>query len=190
MSKIRKLPEDQRKYIEKLLRDGQLTLDEMLVDIREKFSSVPVEDLPSRSGLGRAKQTFEVEAKRMRDMQAAADALVSEFGEDVDDKAGALLSQAITTLTTGIVLDQLRNDGTDPENPKIGIDDVGALARASRAVIATRGMTLKQRQEIERLAREKLIAEQKEKLEELGQSGEVDRAVLNKVIKAAYGLEV
>jgi hypothetical protein len=67
---------------------------------------------------------------------------------------------------------------------------VGALARASRAVIATRGMTLKQRQEIERIAREKLIAEQREKLEELGQSGEVDRAVLNKVIKAAYGLEV
>ena len=37
-------------------------------------------------------------------------------------------------------------------------------------------------QEIERIAREKLIAEQKEKLEELGKSGEVDRAVLNKVI--------
>jgi nicotinamidase-related amidase len=41
-----------------------------------------------------------------------------------------------------------------------------------------------------KLKMEKLIAEQKEKLEELGKSGEVDRAVLNKVIKAAYGLEV
>lgn len=169
-NKIKRLPEEQRKYIEKLLRDDQLTLDEMLFDIREKFPSASPEELPSRSGLGRAKQSFELEAKRMRDMQAAAEALVSEFGEDIDDKAGALLSQAITTLTTGIVLDQLKNDGTDPEKPKIGIDDVGALARAARAVIATRGMTLKQRQEIERMAREKLLAEQSENLDKVAVS--------------------
>lgn len=190
MSKIKKLPENQRKFIEKLLRDDRFTLDEMLNAIHEKFPSVSHESLPSRSGLGRAKQSFEAEAKRMREIQAAAEVLVAEFGEDVDDKAGALLTQAITTLTTDIVLTELKNDGLDPLKPKIGIDDVGSLARASRAVIATRGMTLKQRQEIERLAREKLIAEQKEKLEELGKSGEVDRTVLNKVIRAAYGLEV
>lgn len=187
MSKMKKLPEDQRKFIEKLLREDRLTLNEMLDEIRAEF---PAASLPSRSALGRAKQNFTAEAKRMREIQAAAEVLVAEFGEDVDDKAGALLTQAITTLTTGIVLDELKNDGTDPLNPKANIDDVGALARASRAVIATRGMSLKQRQEIERLAREKLIKEQREKLEELGNSGEVDRTVLNKVIKAAYGLEI
>ncbi len=187
MSSIKKLPDDQRKFVEKLLREDRLTLNEMLDEIRAEF---PAATIPSRSALGRAKQNFSAEAKRMRDIQAAAEVLGGEFGEDVDDKAGALLTQAITTLTTDIVLNELKNDGLDPLKPKIGIDDVGALARASRAVIATRGMTLKQRQEIERIAREKLIAEQREKLEELGKSGEVDRTVLNKVIKAAYGLEV
>lgn len=187
MSTIKKLPDDQRKFIEKLLREDRLTLNEMLDEIRAEF---PFATIPSRSTLGRAKQNFAAEAKRMREIQAAAEVLVAEFGEDVDDKAGALLTQAITTLTTDIVLTELKNDGSDPEKPKIGIDDVGALARASRAVIATRGMTLKQRQEIERLAREKLIAEQKEKLEELGESGEVDQDTMKKVVRGLYGLEV
>ncbi|MGQ2385112.1 phage protein Gp27 family protein [Acinetobacter ursingii] len=164
MSKMKKLPEDQRKFIEKLLREDRLTLNEMLDEIRAEF---PAATIPSRSALGRAKQNFAAEAKRMREIQAAAEVLVAEFGEDVDDKAGALLTQAITTLTTDVVLTQLKNDGSDPEKPKIGIDDVGSLARASRAVIATRGMTLKQRQEIERMAREKLLKEQAERLEQI-----------------------
>lgn len=163
MSKMKKLPEDQRKFIEKLLREDRLTLNEMLDEIRAEF---PAATIPSRSALGRAKQNFAAEAKRMREIQAAAEVLVAEFGEDVDDKAGALLTQAITTLTTDVVLTQLKNDGSDPEKPKIGIDDVGSLARASRAVIATRGMTLKQRQEIERIAREKLLEEQAQNLDE------------------------
>ena len=187
MSSIKKLPDDQRKFVEKLLRDDRFTLNEMLDEIRAEF---PAATIPSRSSLGRAKQSFAKTAQKMREIQAAAEVLVGEFGEDVDDKAGALLTQAISTLTTDAVLNALNNDGSDPECPRVGIDDIGALARASRAVIATRGMTLKQRQEIEKHAREKLIAEQKEKLEALGASGEVDRAVLNKVIKAAYGLEV
>lgn len=164
MSSIKKLPDDQRKFIEKLLREDRLTLNEMLDEIRAEF---PAATIPSRSSLGRAKQNFAAEAKRMREIQVAAEVLVGEFGEDVDDKAGALLTQAITTLTTDIVLNELKNDGTDPAKPKVGIDDVGALARASRAVIATRGMTLKQRQEIERIAREKLLKEQAERLEQI-----------------------
>ena len=34
------------------------------------------------------------------------------------------------------------------------------------------------------------IREQREKLDALGKSGEVDQTILNKVIKAAYGLDV
>lgn len=163
-SSIRKLPDDQRKFIERLLREDRLTLNEMLDEIRAEF---PAATIPSRSALGRAKQSFSKTAQKMREIQAAAEVLVAEFGEDVDDKAGALLTQAITTLTTDAVLDHLNNDGSDPENPKTSIKDVGALARASRAVIATRGMSLKQRAEIEQNAREKLLREQEANLQEV-----------------------
>lgn len=96
-STIKILPDDQRQFIERLMRDDRHTLDEMLVLIREKF---PEHGAPSRSSLGRYKQSFEEMAGRMRSNQEMARMLVSEFGEDVDDKAGALLAQAVTTLAT------------------------------------------------------------------------------------------
>jgi hypothetical protein len=185
-SSIKKLPDDQRKFIEKLLREDRLTLNEMLDAIRTEY---PTATIPSRSALGREMKNFADTAKQMRKIQAAAEVLVGEFGEDTDDKAGALLTQAITTLTTSAVLDQLNNlDSNDEEKEKLSIKDIGGMARAARAVIATRGMSVKQREEIKRLAREELIAEQKAKLDALGKTGEVDQAILNKVIKAAYGL--
>jgi hypothetical protein len=185
-SSIKKLPDDQRKFIEKLLREDRLTLNEMLDAIRTEY---PTATIPSRSALGREMKNFADTAKQMRKIQAAAEVLVGEFGEDTDDKAGALLTQAITTLTTSAVLDQLNNlDSNDEEKEKLSIKDIGGMARAARAVIATRGMSVKQREEIKRLAREELIAEQKAKLDALGKTGDVDQAILNKVIKAAYGL--
>ena len=54
----------------------------------------------------------------MREIQIASQVLVSEFGEDVDDKAGALLSQAVTTLATGVALRSNDND-------EISIQEVG-----------------------------------------------------------------
>lgn len=163
-SSIKKLPDDQRKFIEKLLREDRLTLNEMLDEIRAEF---PVATLPSRSALGREKKNFAQTAKKMREIQAAAEVLVSEFGEDVDDKAGALLTQAVTTLTTSTVLDYIDGLDGDPEKEKASIKDVGDLARAARAVIATRGMSLKQRAEIEQHAREKLLREQEENLQQV-----------------------
>ena len=44
MSFMRKLTDDQRKFIEKLLRDDRHTLNEMLDEIRAEF---PVDAIPS-----------------------------------------------------------------------------------------------------------------------------------------------
>ena len=187
MSSIKKLPDDQRKFIEKLLREDRLTLNEMLDEIRAEF---PAATIPSRSALGRAKKNFSEHARKMREVQAAAEVLVAELGEDTDDKAGAFMVQGITTLINNLVLDRLAGDEEDPNaSIELSIKDALSLAKASRELTAARGMSIDQRQKIERIAREKLIEEQKEKLEELGASGEVDRNVLNKVIKAAYGLD-
>ena len=71
---------------------------------------------------------------------------------------------------------------------EVDIEDVRKLARAAKDVLQARKVSLEERRSIEKEAREKLIGEQREKLDELGQSGEVDQDVLNKVIKAAYGL--
>lgn len=138
-SSIRKLDDEQRQYIERLMREDNRTLDEMLEEIKKKF---PSEKTPSRSSLGRYKQSFDAMAGRMREIQAASQVLVAEFGEDVDDKAGALLSQAVTTLVTAMAM-EANQDGAE-----ISIKDAGQLARASRTVMETRTMSIKERQAI------------------------------------------
>lgn len=137
-SSIRKLSDEQRQFIERLMREDNRTLDEMLKAIKKQF---PDQKTPSRSSLGRYRQSFDEMASKMREIQVASQVLVSEFGEDVDDKAGALLSQAVTTLATGVAL---RSNDDD----KISIQDVGDLARAARAVMQTRTMSIKERQAI------------------------------------------
>lgn len=157
-SAIKKLPDDQRAFIEKLLRDDRCTLDEMLDAIRLQF---PAATAPSRSSLGRYKQSFEEMSGRMREIQAASRVLVEEFGEDVDDRVGALLTQAVTTLATNVALE------SNSEEAKISIKEVGEMARAARAVMQARTMSMKERQAIEQAGRDKLLREQEQRLEEV-----------------------
>lgn len=158
-SSIKKLPDDQRAYIEKLLRADRYTLDEIKALLEETF---PAQAKPSRSSLGRYKQSFTEMAGRMRDIQEASRVLVAEFGEDVDDRAGALMAQAVTTLVTHAAL-----DANDPEAEKLSVKEAAELARAARAVMQTRTMSIKERQAIEQAARDKLLREQEQRLEEV-----------------------
>jgi hypothetical protein len=116
-----------------------------------------------------------------RAMSTAASALVAELGEDFDDKSGALLTQAVTTLATRAAFGKL--EAGDAE-----ISDVLDLARAAKSAQEARSLNLKERQAVAKMAREKLIEEQRGKLDELGKSGAVAPEVLAKVIKAAYDL--
>lgn len=162
-SSISRLEPDVKKYLEKQLRADQLTLDELLEDLRQKFPSAKT---PSRSSLGRYKANFEELAGRMREIEAGAAALVDELGEGVGDKAGALLTQAVTTLAASTALRAHETDG-------ISIKEVGELARAARAAMQARTMSLKERQEIEAYARQKLLEEQAQKLDSLEKKGGV-----------------
>ncbi|MFU8924910.1 phage protein Gp27 family protein [Acinetobacter puyangensis] len=164
MSFLRKLTDPQRKLIERLLREDRLTLNEMLDEIRAEF---PADAIPSRSALGRAKKNFAEHARKMREIQAAAEVLVSELGEDKDDKAGAFMVQGITTLINNLVLDRLSGDEENPDaSIELSVKDALALAKASRELTAARGMSIDQRQKIERIARDKLLEEQEKNLDE------------------------
>ncbi|AYO54929.1 phage protein Gp27 family protein [Acinetobacter wuhouensis] len=158
---MHKLSDDQRTFVEKLLREDRLTLNEMLDEIRAEF---PVDCIPSRSALGREKKNFAEEAKHFREIAAASEVLVKEFGEDPDDKGGMLLAQAVQAVVTKRALSELTNAGDDPENPQMDISAVGALARAARAAIMTKEKAMENRAEVRRLAREELLKEQDENL--------------------------
>jgi len=160
-SSIDKLPKAVRKHIEKRFRENQMTLDELIDDLRAHF---PSEKQPSRSALGRKKVGFEEMARSMREIDAAATALVGELGEH-QDKSGALLAQAVTTLATNAAFNRL-----EPNGEPIDIDEVLKLARAARAAQETRTLSLKERQALKREALEQAAAAAEQTAKQMGLS--------------------
>lgn len=156
-SSIDKLDPQVRSHIERRLRERRLTLDELIADLQEHF---PSEQKPSRSAIGRYKVSFDEMTRRLREQQAMAQLLVEELGENPDERAGALLVQSITTLTTHAAFAAQNEEDVD-------IEDVRKLARAAKDVLQARKASMEERRQIERETREKLLQEQEERLEEM-----------------------
>ncbi len=179
-SSIKRLPQDQRRYLEKLLREDVYTLDEILGLVRAQF---PEAAPPSRSALGRYSQNLSELAGRMRDIQAAGTALVSELGEDPNDRAGQLLVQAVTTLATHAALKATNSDADD-----LSIKEIGMLARGARSVLEARKMSLAERQQIARDARESMAREQDEALKASVKAGGLSASAAETIRKQILGL--
>lgn len=160
-SSIERAPEEVRATIDRLIRQGKLTLDEIRAYVREAYGE---EAVPSRSAIGRYSLAQAELLGRMRDIDAAARVVVEELGENADDRAGALLVQSITTLATDAAL-RAQQPGEETS-----IEEVRKLARAAKDVIGARKISRQERQEIARLAREKLLEEQEARLEKAGAS--------------------
>ena len=175
-STIKRLEPEARKHLEKLLREDRHTLDELLVAIREKFPNAEV----SRSAIHRHRQGYEELVKGMREQQAIASLVVSELGENPDDKAGALLVQTITTLTNQVAL-------TAAGEGEVDVETVRKLARAAKDVIAARRVDRQERLAIRQEAREELLAEQRAKLEAMPNKGGVT-ADTKAAIREALGI--
>lgn len=160
-SSISRLPPMVKAYIQKLLREDRMTLDDMLDDIRGRF---PNEKAPSRSALGRFKQGFDQLTEKARQHREQAEAFVGAFGEDSSDKTGALLVEAISTLTYQAAMGAHEKD-------EVTIKEVATLARAAKATMEARTLSVKERQFIAKAAREQLLAEQAAELEKSVQTG-------------------
>ena len=177
-SNVSRLPVEVRQHLEKLLREDRFTLTEMLQDLRAAFPALHA--LPSRSGLHRYQLGFSELAGRMKEIETAAGALVGELGEGIGDKAGALLAHAVTTLATNAALKANEQDD-------LSIKEVTDLARAARAAMQARTMSLKEREAIEAHARKRMLDEQSKKLDAMGNKGGVTEDT-KKAIREALGI--
>lgn len=177
-STIKRLPVDVRKHLERRLREDQLTLDELIDDLREHF---PGAEPPSRSALHRYRVGFEEMAGRMREIEAASSALVGELGEDVGERAGQLLAQAVTTLATNAALNAHTAD-------EVSIKEVASLARAAKAAMEARTLSMKERLAIEKAAEDRLLKEQNKKLDAMGKTGAVAPETLKRIRAEVYGI--
>lgn len=177
-STIDQRSESFRKHVFRCLRENRLTLDELRAELEAEF---PEEPTPSRSALGRHRASVEEMIAHEREMAAAAEALVGELGEDFDAKSGALLAQAVTTLTSRYAMGKLQS------GDEMDIGDVLDLARAAKTAQEARSLNLKERREVERMAREKLLEEQKAKLDAMGAKSGVTEDT-KRAIREALGI--
>ncbi len=151
-STVTRLPAEQRAYIEKLLRDDRLTLDEMIADLQARFPGEPVAEL-SRSALHRYGQGFAEMTARMRDIDRASQALVGEFGDSLGEKASTLLTNAVVTLVTDVAMRQQASE------KEVDVDTARKLARAAKDAIDTKRVDVNVRKAIAAEARENAIRE-------------------------------
>lgn len=182
-SSLDKLPKPVIEFIQQLLRENRLTISELFDEVNNNFPEL--DNLPSRSAIGRFSKRFNEQIEEHKKFTEMANIYVSQLGENTDDKTGAFLTQSLTMLLSRVTMGQLGK-----EDSQIIIKEAGQLAKAALDIQRARELSLKERLAIEDEARKRLIAEQKEKLNELGQSGEVSQDVLNKVIRAAYGIDL
>jgi hypothetical protein len=175
-SSVKRLDPQARKFLEKLMREDRHTLDELLTAVRTKFPDAQV----SRSSIHRHRAGYEELVKGMREQQAIASLVVSELGENPDDKAGALLVQTITTLTNQVAL-------TAAGEGEVDVETVRKLARATKDVLAARRVDRQERLAIRQEARDELLAEQRAKLEAMPNKGGVT-ADTKAAIREALGI--
>ncbi|EEI9451713.1 DUF3486 family protein [Salmonella enterica subsp. enterica serovar Javiana] len=165
-STVHKLPEEIRSHIERRLRENRLTLDELIEDLRTAFPQTS--ELPARSTLGRYKKSFDEVVGRMREQQQMARMLVDELGENPDERAGQMLVQSITALTSHAAM--LAQDEQEPD-----IDTVRYLARAAKDILQARKISFDERLAIKKQAREEQLAEQQENLKTVARERGMDK---------------
>lgn len=163
-SSISRLPAEQKAFVERLLREGTLTLDEMIAELQAKFPGQPAGDV-SRSALHRYDLGFAKMTARMREIDQAANALVGEFGDSLGERASTLLSNAVVTLVTDVALrSQDNEDGVDVETAR-------KLARAAKDAIDTKRIDVNVRKAIAEETRERLLREQSDALDKVVKTG-------------------
>lgn len=186
-SSIIRLPEAIKSYIEGKLAEGQLTLDELISDLRARFPEQAEEgELPSRAAVYRYGQKLERRLSAIRASTEAAKIIRAQAGDELDARSEALTAMIQSELFESIMA--LQEAGDEEMDPA---ERVGLLASAAKniATLTRSSVTLKKYQnEAEERARKALLAEQAVKLDEMGKAGTLSAETLQRIRQEVYGL--
>ncbi len=110
-SSIATLDPEVRQGIDRLLKAGHLTLDQVLGQIRSAF---PEADIPSRSALGRYSKRFDEIGKRMRESREVAKVWADRLGNEPQGDIGKLVMELLRTMAFDVTL-EMQEPGDDGE---------------------------------------------------------------------------
>lgn len=141
-SSIERMPRELSDLFHRLVRDGR-TIHEITDKLNELDADV------SKSAVGRAvKQTRDL-MKRYQAAQEVAGQLVEQLGENPRGDVGALLAEMLKTLAFQLMADM--GDEEADEKAKAKPMDIMLLGKAMDHIERAGAISLKRRQEIERL---------------------------------------
>ena len=163
-SNIENLPTEVRHWLERALTDSNFSgyhqLEEMLA---ERGFSI------SKSAIHRYGQKIERRFAAIKASTEAARLLTEGASDDQDARSEAVIALVQTELFESIInLQEAGDEDIDPAD-RIGLLSSAAknIATLARASVNQKKFRLEEQARIEREAREKLIAEQEEKLQEM-----------------------
>lgn len=169
VSKVERLnPEDRAWFDRELVRRGFAGYEEFVADCQQRGIDVSV------SSAHRYGQSFKDRLERLRVVTEQARAVVAESPDD----EGAM-NEALMRLVQNQLFDLLEKCNFDTEGM--------TLTQVARA-IADLGRASVSQKKLAAEARERVLAEQKTKLESLKGQADIDAVTLQKVIQAAYGI--
>lgn len=118
-----------RDELDRLLRDGRFTIDQITAHLRELGAEV------SRSAVGRLKKTYEERLSRYREAQEVAGVWVAKLGQDSKGDVGLLVAEMLKLLAFQSV-SEMAEGAADVAGPK----DMAFLAKAIKDLQTTKAL--------------------------------------------------
>lgn len=121
-SKIRLLPAELRKELDRLFTEDKEGVREIAAYLKERGFEI------SKSAVGREKQKFEAVAKHIRDSQIMAQAIVAEAGDALDPNVGRLVGHSLQGLLLQAQREHVSDDGT------VDLKALGSMSESFRNI--------------------------------------------------------
>ncbi len=115
-SKIDQLPEQVKSFLDSALRSGRYEQQEILDEVNKQIEALglPEDEKISKSGLSRHAVKMDKVGKKMREVNAVADAWVSRLGDKPTGQVGNLLIQMTRTMAFDVALGAQENEDEPP----------------------------------------------------------------------------
>lgn len=185
-SSIDDLPEEVRRWLERALAEKNFSDYQAFEDVlREKGYQI------SKSSIHRYGQKIERRFAAIKASTEAARFLTEGASDDQDARSEAVIALVQTELFESIVNLQEAGDEDLDHAERIGLLSSAAknIATLARASVNQKRFRLEEQARIEREAREKLLAEQEEKLQELRGSDGMSEQMESRIRRILLGKE-
>lgn len=183
-SSITGLPSEVRSYLESKLAENHLTLDELIADVQAKF---PSQQLPSRSAVHRYGQKLDRKLEAIRASTQAAKIIQESFDDSKDARSEALTALIQTDLFDAILEFQEFVENNEALDPLTRMSELSKVSK-NIATLNRSSIDLKKyKAEVEEQTRQKLLEEQKAKLDAVGKDKGVTEDT-KRAIREALGI--